>query len=425
MISYLEALNYRCLRYISVGLGHFHILVGPNASGKSTFLDVIAFMGDIINIGPEKAILERAQSLRELLWKQEGNDFQLTVEMKIPETIKSHLPQNGKNYNYCSYEVKVGIDLKESRILLLAENFFLQKYSKIQDDIINKKIARIELFPEEHKPPDNIIRKSRQHTPTGWRRVVSLNEEGQAYIRSETTDWNFPLRPGAQKAALAMVPEEERFPISKWAKSVLGEGIQVLALNSRAMRKPCRPDAHITFLPDGSNLPIVVRNLNKNYHDRYKMWLEHVKTVFPEIHEIDVLEQQVDKFLYLNVEYSNGITVPSWLLSDGTLRLLALTLLAYIPSTSQIFLIEEPENGVHPKAIEAVYQSLSSVYECQVLCATHSPLFLGLSKTSHLLCFDLTQNGATDVVNGENHPALKSWKGQVKLETLYAAGVLG
>jgi hypothetical protein len=33
------------------------------------------------------------------------------------------------------------------------------------------------------------------------------------------------------------------------------------------------------------------------------------------------------------IRYKNGIEVPSWALSDGTLRLLALTLLAYVPDS--------------------------------------------------------------------------------------------
>jgi len=31
MITKIEALNYRCLRYVSRALGPFHVLVGPNA----------------------------------------------------------------------------------------------------------------------------------------------------------------------------------------------------------------------------------------------------------------------------------------------------------------------------------------------------------------------------------------------------------
>jgi predicted ATPase len=80
-------------------------------------------------------------------------------------------------------------------------------------------------------------------------------------------------------------------------------------------------------------------------------------------------------------------------LSDGTLRLLALTLLAYAPTTPPLVLIEEPENGIHAKAVETVIQSLSSVYDTQILCATHSPVVLSLLQPSQLLCFERKADG--------------------------------
>ena len=111
--------------------------------------------------------------------------------------------------------------------------------------------------------------------------------------------------------------------------------------------------------------------------------------------------------------------------SDGTLRLLALTLLAYIPELSGVYLIEEPENGIHPRAVEAMFQSLSSVYGSQILLATHSPVILSLVDPAHLLCFAKTRDGATDIVLGSNHPALKEWRGETNLSVLFASGVLG
>ena len=56
MITRIEALCYRCLRYVSQPLGPFHVLVGPNASGKTTFLDVIAFLGRLVSDGVDAAI---------------------------------------------------------------------------------------------------------------------------------------------------------------------------------------------------------------------------------------------------------------------------------------------------------------------------------------------------------------------------------
>ena len=51
MITLVEALNYRCLQYVQRRLEPFHVLVGPNASGKTTFMDVIGFLRDLVSGG--------------------------------------------------------------------------------------------------------------------------------------------------------------------------------------------------------------------------------------------------------------------------------------------------------------------------------------------------------------------------------------
>ena len=64
MIRRIQALNFRCLRYVDVELGRFHILVGPNASGKSTLFDVIAFLGDLVSNGLEAAVESRTSNFQ-------------------------------------------------------------------------------------------------------------------------------------------------------------------------------------------------------------------------------------------------------------------------------------------------------------------------------------------------------------------------
>ena len=131
-----------------------------------------------------------------------------------------------------------------------------------------------------------------------------------------------------------------------------------------------------------------------------------------------------DKKRYSSLKYQNGVEVPHGSISDGTLRLLALTVLAYLPETSGIYLIEEPENGLHPMALETVYQSLTSFYEGQVLVTSHSPILLNLASPEQLLCFQKTAEGA-EVIRGDRHPALQDWKRDVSMSDLFAAGVLG
>jgi predicted ATPase len=87
--------------------------------------------------------------------------------------------------------------------------------------------------------------------------------------------------------------------------------------------------------------------------------------------------------------------------------------------------IEEPENGIHPMAMETVYQALRSVYSAQILLATHSPVILGCAELDEILCFRKDRHGVTDVVSGADHPGLQQWRGGLTVSDLYASGVLG
>src|SRR5947207_10953522 len=91
MIALIEALGFRCLRYIRQPLQRFHVLVGPNASGKTTFLDVPAFLGRLVSDGLETALSERTQNFEDLVWRRSGTSFQLAVEARIPAEKRSVL----------------------------------------------------------------------------------------------------------------------------------------------------------------------------------------------------------------------------------------------------------------------------------------------------------------------------------------------
>lgn len=416
MISKIEALNYKCLRYVRQDLRPFQVLVGPNASGKSTFLDVPAFLKDVLEEGVEAAVLTRANSLQELTWKRQEETFELAVEWEIPE----HLRSNG--YRFCRYEIRVGVGI-EGGIVLDRETFWLKRED---DKHGNGAQASTSPFPSEPKPPETFVAEPRQRMPSGWRKVITRMPEGNVYFRSETSGWNAPFRIDPRKAGLANLPEDEkRFPVALWTRRTILRGLHRLMLNSQRMREPCRPDAPKSFQPDGSNLPMVVKQLRDHDPNLFRRWLAHVQQALPNIEDIIVREREVDRFQYIEVHLQQGLRLPSWMLSDGTLRFLALTLLAYLPEPGNIYLIEEPENGVHPKALELVFQSLSSVYDGQVLVATHSPLLLQLANPEDLLCFALTPSGAVDIVRGDRHPQLREWRKEVTLGELLAAGVLG
>jgi predicted ATPase len=191
------------------------------------------------------------------------------------------------------------------------------------------------------------------------------------------------------------------------------------------MRKASPPGQGRGFKPDGSNLPWVIESFKGGNPAKFQDWIAHLQTALPEIKDIRTVERPDDKHRYLMIEYTTGLQIPSWMASDGTLRLLALTLPAYLDDFTGIYLIEEPENGIHPRAVETVFQSLSSTYSAQILIATHSPVILSIARPSQVLCFGKNLDGSVDVVRGTEHPALRDWKGETDLGVLFAGGVLG
>ncbi|MDE1953329.1 MAG: AAA family ATPase [Betaproteobacteria bacterium] len=424
MIRQLEVKGLRALRYVSVDFEPFQVMVGPNASGKSTLFDALLLVRDILASGLDAAvygnarmnIAPRAVDPLDLTWLRKGGGVEIAVTLELPNEIAEKLDQR---YRYARYELGIHTD---GRLGFEHETLWLC------DEIKPRKPNKQMEFPYPETAPEHIVLPQNRRSPPSWRKVVSkVVESGNDYFRSETSDWNNLFRLGPTKSALANLPEDEqKFPAATWAKRVLMEGVHRLMLNAEKMRMPSPAGSPSDFLPDGSNLSWVVHALEKEGKEQVKAdWVAHLATTLDDLENIETCEKPEDRSRYIQLKYKSGLIAPSWVLSDGTLRLLALTLLAYAPTTPNVVLIEEPENGIHPKAMETVMQSLSSVYDAQVLCATHSPVVLSLLESKQILCFGKTDEGAIDIVRGSDHPRLRDWKSALNLGELFATGVLG
>ena len=125
MITLIEALNYRCLRYVSKHLEPFHVLVGPNASGKTTFLDVVAFLQDLVTDGLDGALTSRTANPIELLFRRQGSELQLAIEARIPDDLRQKTAK--PELDTARYEVAVGFDETQRQFEFKAEKFLLNQ----------------------------------------------------------------------------------------------------------------------------------------------------------------------------------------------------------------------------------------------------------------------------------------------------------
>lgn len=432
MITRIEAYAYRCFAQLSVDLGHFHVLAGANGAGKTTLLDIPVLLGDLLAqqrvadafLRPQEGWrgVPRAHTPAELVHQGRGDSVMFSVEAALPADIVNTMANRSaasmahRVPDHLRYEVRLAVFNDELHV----DEEYLFLFSGADK---RRPEAGVRLQGA------GLPRRGRSSRQAG--QVVLYRGRGEATsFTAETTtrgqripDFRVP----AGQLSLAAVPADpELFPAALWFVDLLREGAVFYDPDWTDLRRAAPPGDPTRLLPSGRNLPWLVLHLRRKDPQGFEYWLDHLRTALPQIVKVEAVEREDDHHAYLSVRYAGGYRVTSSGLSEGTLRIMSLTLLPYLPSSAlpRLLVTEEPENGIHPRAIETVVQSLAAMPYDQVLVSTQSPIVLANTDLDTILTARLDGDGAVDVIPGRRHPRLRDWRGSVDIGTLFAAGVL-
>ena len=422
MIRRLQARHYRCLRYVDLRLEEFQLLVGPNAGGKSTILDALGFLGDLVSSGLDAAVERRTHDFRDLVWGRPGNDlaadlgFELAVECDAEDHDERERPPPADRV----FRYEVAVRAKEGAPYLAAERGLLGPVGAAD---FGRRRSR---FPDPQPPPRTIFVDA---AAGGYRTVLGRSGAGSLRFEPESRErvaepWE-ALSFGSGRTIFDSLPDApDDFPAAFRLRRWLA-GMRRLFLDPAALRRPAppTPDAR-TLSPDGSNLPWVARQLQSEDPERFGDWLAQVRSALEEVAEVRVAVREADEHAWLVVRYRSGLEAPSWAVSDGTLRLLAHKLRPYVTLPRTLSLIEEPEAGVHPHEMQEVLTALPPLSGCQVLVATQSPAILTDAEAEEVLCCATDEEGAPEVIPVLSHPLLEGWIGSPTLGTVLGSGML-
>ncbi len=378
MISSIESQNFKGFRHLRLsGLGRFHVLVGPNGSGKSTFFEVIEFIKDLLLFDVQEAVSRRnVASLRDLTFDRNGGTVKFWITLE-PSAL---------NGEAVAYHLSL-VESAESGARIASE--YLKKGS------------------------------------TGTTRDILFRTDiGSAHYLREDEPRLETYFFGEARGALTQVPaDEQRFRTANLVKKLLTKEIHALSLDSRCMGTPCPPSLTATqLLPDGRNLARVAGRLLRADPEE---WFYHLRLALEDLDSISWRQREDDRAEYLVIRYKDGLEIPSWLASFGTLRTLALTLPAFLPDEGlKLYLFEEPENGIHPKAVEIVMSAIKSIPNAQTFVTTHSPIVVQDADVDDLLLFS-KKDREVIVQHGKENPVLRDWDGVPDLGTVIASRVLG
>ena len=176
---------------------------------------------------------------------------------------------------------------------------------------------------------------------------------------------------------------------------------------------------------DGGNLAAILYRLEHKDLDRYEIICRHIRRVLPGFDCFQIEEQYGKVALRWRSPLLNK-TYGAHLTSDGSLRFFALVTLLNLPREMLpgVLVLDEPELGLHPKAIALVGDMIRAMAESrQIILATQSPLLVDVFNLDQVVVLEL-RDGRTEV-NRLPPQEFRAWIGKFSVGEMWQKNLLG
>jgi predicted ATPase len=347
MLQALRVQGFKSLNELArLDLPKLSILFGPNAAGKSNFLDAILAMSRVATSRTLGEALQepiRGYPIEAFAFGPGG--MPELVEKGAPEfTLEGWIGIGKEHKETYQYRVTVRIVPKSGTTSIADE--YLASLTKRGDARGKPSIERVE-------GEIRIRRKSKPAHP----RFENIG-------RNHTV-LSDPRLGGAEYRAIERCREE----LSGW---------RVYYLDPRLAMRRAAPPADVRDIGVlGEDIAPFLYRLHAEEPKAFATTVRTLRSIIPSIDEVSVDLDKKRGTLGLQIR-QNGIDYSSRIISEGTLRVLALCAVAVNPWAGTLIAFEEPENGVHPRRLELVAELLASMaleQGRQLVVTTHSPLF--------------------------------------------------
>lgn len=345
MLKKLIVKGFKSLEDVAVEFPRMAVLFGPNAAGKSNLLDAIQALSRVgtsrtlsdalsepIRGYPIEAFAFPAGGLAALL-SQTSARFSLETVLDVG---KEHLL-----YNY-----RFTVEIQPGSGSLSVQDEYLATLGRRGEPKGNPSIERVE----------DQLRIRRKSKPANPRR----EDVGQNYAILSDPRWS-----GVEYRAI----ERCRNELSGW---------RTYYLDPRLAMRSARPPSDVRDIGVlGEDIAPFLYRLRAEQPKRFDAVNRTLRSLIPSVEGLTVDLDKKRGTLDILVR-QGGKEFSSRIVSEGTLRVLALCALTVNPWSGSLLAFEEPENGVHPRRLELIVELLASLagdQGRQVIVTTHSPLF--------------------------------------------------
>lgn len=393
MLTRIEIDGFKTFEGFALDLRPLTVIVGPNASGKSNLFDAIRLLSALA----EKDVRSAMKGLRgepEEFFRQTGGGTSDTIRFAVEVFLeRTGTDDFGRPYDILSqrlrYELELGrsdgrdgtqpgVFVRDERCRPLKRAEDAATYLKPRRPNYNSSAAP---FIRLNEARDALLVRQDGRQRRGRPVPLSLKE--------------------ASRTALSTITTAE-FPHLYALRGML-RALRFLEINPQAARSANDRFESSDLKADASNLAAVLNRLRDKTtsEERPDGVLADIavdlSALIPSVVRILAHADSQRQYSF-SIDFANNLNFSSRVISDGTLRLLALLTLLNDPDRNGTLCFEEPENGVHEGRIPMLVDFLREaatvsgepeVRTFQVIVNTHSPKVMGALRDHEIVAADM------------------------------------
>jgi predicted ATPase len=392
MITRIEVDGFKSLRGFSLELSPLTAIIGANGAGKSNLIDVLRLLSTLARTSVTDALKAGRGAVRDQFSRTQGgavDHIHISTDLLLGGSAADPaLHAGGTVQTRVRHTIEIARTAQPSGVEdVSVERERIETLRRADDAWIaaHPALSSMAHYDEE----DDLL--------------ITLEPNASAFEAAQRRLTISRLRENTHSSA----ETDRHSSLLSRSNPFFGQTIDDVAAELRSIRfAHLEPErlrlasdraAGAALAADGSNLPTAFAALPPDVRVQIRADLADL---VPGLRSIEVVPAEEE--LRLEIEFTDGARVPARVLSDGTLRLVALLTLLRSAQPGTLIAVEEPENGIYPGRLRAFVEKLvdattprDGALPPQVLLTTHSPAILAAlrDRPETLVLADLVRPG--------------------------------
>ena len=414
MLTRLRVNGFKNLREVDLKFGPFTCVAGPNGVGKSNLFDAILFLSDLSSMpivkaaGRARGTNGRASDFASLFAREKertGDFMQFVVEMIVPGEVVDDFDRSARpTATFLEYSLTLRLN-RDNGDALSKDPIYIEKEELRAQP--SSESDRLLEFPQRKQLPKRFIfgpgKRTTPFIATDQETEPVLLLYGEGGVGGRPT--KVPARRSPQTVLSGV--NSASHPTALAVRREM-QSWRLLQLEPTALRRADDFASEAQISPVGEHIPNTLVRLEKNAQVASRL-----AELIPGVMSVDVDSDEVRQQRTVQITMQGRQRYSASSLSDGTLRFLALSVLASDPRATGLTCMEEPENGIHPSRIPEMLKLVRSLSDAdfeaedwtgrgairQVIINTHSPFVVAELPDGELLMAETLRLKGSTFIN--------------------------